>query len=143
MAVTKKAKSGKKAVAKKAGKAAAKSSAAKTTKSKPAAKKSTPKKAASTGASKKATSTTAAKKSTSLKLNERQREYLQKVKAAGETGYEVGPSYEQRTIDALIERKLVKRGAKDKSSGKHRYALTKAGEKQLTGAPSPAASAAP
>jgi hypothetical protein len=141
MAVTKKARSGKQAVAKKAGKAAARSSAARTTKAKsqPAAKKSAPKKAASTGASKTSKSATATKKSTSIKLNDRQREYLQKVKAAGETGYEVGPSYEQRTIDALMERKLVKRGAKDKSSGKHRYALTKAGEKQLTTAPAPSA----
>jgi hypothetical protein len=61
-----------------------------------------------------------------------QREFLQKIRDAGETGYQIGPKIEQRTITALQERKLVKRGAKDKESGTYRYSLTKLGEKQLT-----------
>jgi hypothetical protein len=126
MATTKKGKSGAKAGAKKASKAAKKAGGSAAKAKKAAPKKSAPKKSSS------ASKAAAPKKSTSVRLNDRQREYLQKVQAAGETGYQVGPSSEQRTIDALVERKLVKRGSKDKASGKHRYHMTKAGAKHLT-----------
>jgi hypothetical protein len=80
----------------------------------------------------------ASRKAGPVKINDRQREFLTRIKGAGESGYEVGKKVEQRTIDALVERKLVKRGAKNKESGNARYLLTRTGEKHL-----PAASPAP
>ena len=44
----------------------------------------------------------------------------------------------ETAIDALVERKLVKRGPKDKTSGKHRFSITKTGEKNLTSGSPPA-----
>jgi hypothetical protein len=67
-----------------------------------------------------------------IKLNDKQRELLGKVKEAGESGYAIGQKIEQRTINALQERKLIKRGAKNKETGNYHYLLTKLGEKQLT-----------
>jgi hypothetical protein len=79
----------------------------------------------------------ASRKAGPVKINDRQREFLTRIKGAGEAGYEVGKKAEQRTIDALVERKLVKRGAKNKESGNSRYLLTRTGEKHLpTAAPS-------
>lgn len=75
----------------------------------------------------------AAKKAAPIKLNDRQSELLRKVHGAGESGYTIGQKTEQRTIDALQERKLLKRGAKNKATGQHSYTLTKAGEKHLGG----------
>jgi hypothetical protein len=134
MAVTKKAKTAKKT--KTATDTPARGAKAATS-SKRAAGRATAKKTA-TAKTTSASRTAAPKKSTAVKLNDRQREYLKKIGDAGVTGYEAGPSYEQRTIDALVDRKLVKRGAKDKQSGKHRFMLTKSGEKQLTTPPPPA-----
>jgi hypothetical protein len=129
MAVTKKAKTTKRKTATKKPTRGAKVSSA----SKRAAGRVTAKR---TATAKKTTSRAAApKKTTVVKLNDRQRDLLRKINGAGLSGYEAGPSYEQRSIDALVERKLVKRGAKDKQSGKHRYSLTKTGEKQLTSRP--------
>jgi len=125
MAVTKKAK---KTVAKKTVRGAKASTSSLRTASRPTAKtKSTEAATKKTSSSK----TVVAKKATPVKLNDRQRDFLKKIKDAGATGYEAGPSYEQRTIDALVDRKLVKRGAKDKASGKHRFSITKSGEKNL------------
>src|SRR3954453_19284281 len=81
---------------------------------------------------------TAPKKAVPIKLNDQQRGFLKKIKDAGAAGYEVARKVEQRTIDALFERKLVKKGAKNKETGKQPYLLTKAGEKHL-----PAASPTP
>jgi hypothetical protein len=94
-----------------------------------AAKAATPKARSTEGAAPKGG---AKKGAAPIKLNDRQREFLKKIKDAGDPGYMIGPKIEQRTINALQERKLVKRGAKDKESGNYRYALTKLGEKQLT-----------
>src|SRR4051794_41615830 len=47
-----------------------------------------------------------------VKLTDRQKQVLQKIQAAGPTGYEVGQKAEQRTLDALADRKLIKRGPK-------------------------------
>jgi hypothetical protein len=134
MAVTKKAKTGSKTVAKKTTRGAKASTASVRTASRPTAKSK------SSGAAAKKTSsskTAVAKKTTTVKLNERQRDFLKKIKDSGAMGYEAGPSYEQRTIDALVERKLVKRGPKDKTSGKHRFSITKSGEKSLGTASTP------
>ena len=80
-----------------------------------------------------------AKKAGEIKLNDRQREFLKKIKDAGEPGYLIGQKIEQRTIDALVDRKLLKKGPKHKESGSFHYVLTKAGEKHLTAAPAPQA----
>jgi hypothetical protein len=88
----------------------------------------------------------AARKPAARKLTDHQRDFLQKIHAAGEAGYEPTKA-EQRTIDALMDRKLVKRGAKSKETGKARFLLTKAGAKHLpppaAPAPEPAAAPAP
>jgi hypothetical protein len=128
MAVTKKAKTAKKTVAKKTVRGAKASTTSLRTASRPTAK--TKKTAAAT--KKTSASKTVVAKKTTVKLNDRQRDYLKKIKDAGVAGYEAGPSYEQRTIDALVERKLVKRGPKDKASGKYRFSLTKTGEKSMS-----------
>ena len=95
-------------------------------KSETAAKSNTPK------ATKKAAGAKGTKKAApSIKLNDRQRDFLGKIHGAGESGYRIGQKAEQRTIDALVERKLVKRGPKDKASGTYSYALTKTGQKHL------------
>lgn len=99
----------------------------------------------------KGAATTRNEKAAPVKINDRQRDFLTRIKGAGETGYEVGAKVEQRTIDALIERKLVKRGAKNKENGRARYLLTKVGEKHLPPpapaptepAPAPASEPAP
>jgi len=79
---------------------------------------------------------TAPKKAVPIKLNDRQREFLKKIKDAVAGGYDLARKVEQRTIDALVEWKLVKKGAKNKETGKQPYLLTKAGEKHLPTAPS-------
>src|SRR4051812_9011948 len=56
-----------------------------------------------------------------VKLNDKQRELLGKVKEAGEAGYAIGQKIEQRTINALQERKLIKRAAKNKETGNYHY----------------------
>jgi hypothetical protein len=132
MAVTKKAKTAKKTATKTPARGAKVSTSSKRAAGRATAKKTT------TGKKTSASRTAAPKKATTVKLNDRQRDCLKRISDAGTTGYEAGPSYDQRTIDALVERKLVKRGAKDKQSGKHRFMLTKSGEKQLTSAPTPA-----
>ncbi|MEW4570778.1 hypothetical protein AB1L88_23170 [Tautonia sp. JC769] len=73
----------------------------------------------------------AAKKAAPVKLTDNQVKFLQTIHAAGETGYEPKNKNEQRSIDALITRKLLKRGAKNKETGNSRYLLTKAGTAHL------------
>jgi hypothetical protein len=108
-----------------------------------ASKSGTPKAATKTSAAPKAATKKAApKKAAGPKLNERQVDFLKKVKAAGDAGFIVALQVEQRTIDALTERKLVKRGAKNKETGKYPYTLTKLGEKHAGAGPAPAASGA-
>jgi hypothetical protein len=109
---------------------------------KSAAKKETPKKS-SKGAAKKA----APKKKASpkkakakaakgpVKLTASQSDLLQKIGSSGETGYRSAKKAEQRTIDALQERKLIKRGAKDKASGSYSYLISNTGKKHLVSAP--------
>jgi hypothetical protein len=77
-----------------------------------------------------------------VKLTDGQREFLCKVKDAGAAGYTVARKTEQRTIDALLARKVLKKGAKNRETGLHSYLLSKAGEKHLPAAP-PAPAPAP
>src|SRR4051794_30393454 len=73
------------------------------------------------------------KKAAPVKLNDRQRDFLKKIKDAGEGGYFPAQKVEERTLTALVERKLVKQGAKDKEKKSRPYLLSKAGEKHLVG----------
>jgi hypothetical protein len=86
----------------------------------------------------------APKKAAGPKLNDRQLELLKRIGAAGEAGYVAGKGPEQRSIDALVGRKLLKKGAKNKETGKTPYFVTKAGQKHLPAAtPAPSSSGAP
>ncbi|MBX6314192.1 MAG: hypothetical protein IRY99_14940 [Isosphaeraceae bacterium] len=112
--------------------------AKKTGAKKVSAKKAAPEKAAApkggAGAKK-----AAPKKAAAVKLNERQRDLLKRIQETGETGYEAAQKPEERSIQALIDRKLVKKGPKNKETGKLRYLVTKAGQKHLeTSEPKPA-----
>jgi hypothetical protein len=73
----------------------------------------------------------ASKGAAPIKLTDRQREFLKTISAAKEQGYTTAKKGEQKTIDALLDRKLIKRGAKDKASGNYCYMVSKAGEKHL------------
>ena len=75
-----------------------------------------------------------------VKLSPTQSELLKAIGGSGETGYTSQKKNEQRTIDALRERKLIKRGAKNKESGDFSYQVSAAGKKFLD-APAPAPSA--
>jgi hypothetical protein len=125
----KKASAPKKASAKKGGgkKKAATKKAGKTSKS---SKSSATKKSAPKGAGKKASAS-------AVKLTSRQSDFLRKIKDAGEPGYRLGQKAEQRTIDSLVDKKLLKKGPKDKTSGHVHYTLSKTGEKIITSSVAP------
>ncbi len=63
-----------------------------------------------------------------VKLSASQGELLKKI-GGSEAGYLAAKKAEQRTIDALLERKLIKKGAKDKASGNVNYMISNAGKK--------------
>ena len=63
-----------------------------------------------------------------VKLTATQGELLKKI-GGSEAGYLAAKKAEQRTIDALLERKLIKKGAKDKASGNVNYMISSAGKK--------------
>jgi hypothetical protein len=118
MAKSKKPARGKKATAGKGAKKATRKAVKATTKKKPAAK-----------------AAPAARKAAPVKLNDRQRDFLRRIGDAGAAGFTAAKSAEQRTIDALLDRKLVKKGARNKETGKTPYFLTKAAQKHLPAAP--------
>jgi hypothetical protein len=70
-----------------------------------------------------------------VKLTDRQLDFLKQIQGAREAGYLLEKKAEQRTIDALMDRKLIKKVAKDKTSGHFRYTVSKAGEKHLSATP--------
>jgi hypothetical protein len=95
-----------------------------------------PKKSARSSAGPKASKTKASKakspgKSSAVKLSTSQSELLRRVGGAGEPGYKFDKKAEQRSLDALVEKKLIKRGAKDKADSKHPYLLTNVGKKHI------------
>jgi hypothetical protein len=123
---------------------APKKAATKTTK----AKKAAPKKAAADtatktatpkAAAKKAAPKAAAKKPAPVKLTDKQAEFLKAIHSAGEAGYKGDKKAEAKAIDALLGKKLIKKGAKDKATGVFVYTVSKAGEKHLS-TPAPSAS---
>jgi hypothetical protein len=124
MAVKKAAGATKKAAAPKK-KAAAPKGAAK--------KAAAPKKAA---AKKAAVKKGTVKKASSAptKLSSSQTDLLKKIQGAGEPGYRPEKKAEQRTLDSLQEKKLIKRGAKHKESGSYHYQISNTGKKHLEAA---------
>lgn len=128
---TKKASSTTRAGTKKAGTKRSAGSVSTATASKSGTPKSSAKKSAPTA--KKATTTK--KAAPGVKLTDKQRDMLRNVQGSGATGYTAGQKIEERSLEALREKKLIKRNAKDKATGKHSYSITKTGEKQLTTAP--------
>ena len=125
----------KKAPAKKAATSPKKASAPKPKAAAPAvatdtaAKAETPKAAA---APKKAAAAAPKKAAAPVKLTDRQLEFLKQIQGAKEDGYLTAKKAEQKTLDALLDKKLIKKGAKDKASGNFRYTVSKAGEKHLS-----------
>lgn len=123
-----------KATVKKAAPKKAKAQAAPVTPPTPEAKAVVKKAAPKKAAVKKA----APKKATLLRLSDKQKDFLRKVLESGDSGYEAIKA-ELRSIEALIERKLVKKGPRVKGATSTRYLLTRAGQKHST----PAAGDAP
>jgi hypothetical protein len=113
--------------------------------SKPATKKAAPKKSApkkspksAGGKPKPATKKTAAKKAPALKLTDAQGRLLAAVSDTKEAGY-LGNKAQAKSLDALLKRKMIKRGKKE--GGFYRYMVTKAGAKHVPVAAPPAPSA--
>ncbi len=97
-----------------------------------AAKTAAPKKAVKTKVPKAAAPKAAAKaKSAAIKLTDSQKDLLSKVAGAGEGGYEAAKPMEERTLAALVERKLIKKGAKNKATGKVPHTVTAGGKKHI------------
>src|SRR4051812_14326104 len=98
-----------------------------------APKKSAPTAAKTTAAPKKAAGAkkAAPKKAAPIKLSATQTDLLQRIGGTGDPGYRTEKKAEQRTIEALQERKLIKRGAKDKASGSYHYQVSSAGKKHI------------
>ncbi len=122
-------------------------SAAKKTKAKAGGKTSAAKKETAPKKTTKATFNSAPKKAAPkkaaapVKLSPSQQDLLKKIGEAAAPGYRSEKKAEQRTLDALQERKLIKRGAKDKASGNYHYLISNAGKKHLdSGASTPAPS---
>ena len=67
-----------------------------------------------------------------VKLTDRQLEFLKNIKGAAEPGFMTAKKAEQKTLETLLDKKLIKKGAKDKASGHFRYTVSKAGEKHLS-----------
>ena len=135
MAVKKKSGGSTKAAPKKA---ATKKSAPKKASAGTGTKTGTPKKkaAAKGGAAK-----VKAKKPAPVKLTDKQAEFLKTIHGAGEAGYKGDKKAEAKSLESLLGKKLIKRGAKDKSSGSYSYSVSKAGQKHLsTSASSPSGS---
>jgi hypothetical protein len=66
-----------------------------------------------------------------VKLTENQLKFLKQIHETKE-GYLTAKKAEQKTIETLLVKKLIKKGAKDKTSGNFRYTVSKAGEKHLS-----------
>lgn len=116
----------------KAKKATTKKAAAK--KASPKAKKAAPKKAAAKKSSAPKAKKTTTKKA-APKVTAKQRDTLVKVQGAGSTGYFAEKKTEENSLKALVEKKLLKKGPKDKEKKASPYVLSKTGEKVLASPP--------
>ncbi len=66
-----------------------------------------------------------------VKVTDKQKEFLKAI-SADSAGYLTSRKAEQKSLESLLEKKLIKKGAKDKASGTYRYVISKAGEKLIT-----------
>ena len=73
-----------------------------------------------------------------VKLTDRQHDLLKTIHGAKESGYLAEKKAEAKTLEALANKKLIKKGAKDKTSGHTRYHVSKAGEKHIGSSTPPA-----
>jgi transcription initiation factor IIF auxiliary subunit len=96
-----------------------------------ASKAETPK---ATAAPKKAAKAAPKKAAAPVKLTENQLKFLKQIQEAKE-GYLTAKKAEHKTLETLLDKKLIKKGAKDKASGNFRYTVSKAGEKHLSTIP--------
>ncbi len=69
-----------------------------------------------------------------VKLTDNQVKFLKMILEAKE-GFLTAKKAELKTLESLLEKKLVKKGAKDKASGSFRFTVSKAGEKHLSTLP--------
>jgi histone H1/5 len=113
---------------------AAKKTATKKTSTKSPARKPAAAKTAKSPAAEPATKTKPAAKAPAkkpLKLSDAQGKILRQIEQAGDGGYTPAQKAELRSIEKLRELKLVKAGAKDKTTGTVPYLTTAAGKKHL------------
>lgn len=66
-----------------------------------------------------------------LKLSEKQLAFLRTIGRAESGGYVARGGADERAIDALMDLRLIKLGAKDKVSGRFRYCVSRAGAQHL------------
>jgi hypothetical protein len=99
---------------------------------KAATKKAAPKKAAGASAKKAAPKKAAAKKAAPVKLTDRQTELLKAVHGTKEAGYPADTKAVAKSLEGLKDKKLIKKGAKNKTTGHVHYHISKAGEKHLS-----------
>lgn len=76
---------------------------------------------------------TAAKQAAApIKLTDSQAELLKKIGGMTDAGYALDKKAEQRSIDSLLLKKLIKKGAKDKVTGVLRYHISSGGKKHIS-----------
>jgi DnaK suppressor protein len=95
----------------------------------PAPKKAAPK---ATAVVKAAPKKAVVKKPAAPKLTDPQSDLLKKVAAhADPVGYHAEKKPENKTLEALLKHKLVKKGKKNTTSGNYHYQVSTAGKKHL------------
>ena len=73
----------------------------------------------------------AAKLPAPVKITDKQMEFLKAIHSAGENGYAGSKKAEAKSIDSLLAKKLIKKGAKNKATGVYSYTVSKAGQKHI------------
>jgi hypothetical protein len=76
------------------------------------------------------------KKPAPVKLTDKQLEFLKTVSAAGDAGFKEDKK-SATGLAALLGKKLIKKGAKDKATGFYSYTVSSAGKKHLSTASAP------
>jgi hypothetical protein len=115
----------------------ASASATKAAPKKAAAKKAAPAKAAGASAKKAAPKKAAAKKPAAVKLTDRQHELLKSVHSKKDDGYPADTKAAAKSLEQLKDKKLIKKGAKNKTTGHVHYHISKAGEKHVGSSSNP------
>ena len=77
------------------------------------------------------------KQAVAIKLTPNQSDLLKKVHGAGEEGLPADTKGVAKSLEALKDKKLIKKGKKNKDTGHVHYHLSKAGEKHLSTATNP------